>query len=130
MQSNLNTRLTTNYNTMFKWCSQIFLILLLCICSPLTTSAASEDTEDTEEISYGDADFLLLHGEGLSDEGLTNLRLLADTATALGKSMDIAAPGQVEGLYDQYDLILCYDLPSDSVLADRLIRSGSKILIL
>ncbi len=130
MQSNLNTRLTTNYNTMFKWCSQIFLILLLCICSPLTTSAASEDTEDTEEISYGDADFLLLHGDGLSDEELTNLRLLADTATALGKSMDIAAPEQVEGLYDQYDLILRYDLPSDSVLADRLIRSGTKILIL
>ena len=48
------------------------------------------------ETSSDEADLLLLHEEQISDKQLDDLRSLADTATTLGESMDIAAVSETE----------------------------------
>lgn len=96
--------------------------LLVLLTVPVSAAPAAE-------MLPGQADILLLHEEQLSDFQLENLRLLADTATALGKSMEIGTRSQVNRL-GAYSLILCYDLNSDPTFTQRLVQSGAKLLVL
>lgn len=110
---------------MYKRAGVLLILMLFCLCG----MTALADDSDTAPLP-GTADILLLHNEQVSDEELDNLRLLADTATALGKSMEISTPAQAVNRYSHYSLILGYALDSDSRLARTLVRSGTRLMLL
>ena len=106
------------------WCAAFLAFFLAAVVWVVPAGAAQA------EPLPGQADLLLLHEENLTDAQLENLRLLADAATALGKSMEIGTAAQANGSYSHYSLILCYDLEPNTALAQKLIQSGAKLLIL
>lgn len=122
MRSNSSTKWTASYSMTYK--GRFFLFTLL-LCTLLSVHAAA-----AQQHLPGEADILLLHDEQLSDAQLDNLRLLADAATALGKSMELGTPVQASGRYNRYALIICYDLQPDAALARTLTRSNAKLLLL
>ncbi len=108
----------------------LFAVLLFILPAVPASAASAQGLEPQQEALSGDADILLLHENAISDAQLDSLRILADTATALGKSMEIGTPEQAGGLYVHYSLILCYDLQQDASLAAELVQSGAKLLVL
>lgn len=107
-------------------CKRVLAVLLVLSIALLSVPVYAAETE----FSLGKADLLLLHEEQLSDDQLADLRILADTATTLGESMDIATASQAEALFDHYKMILCYDMQPDAVLAKQLTQSGAKLFLL
>ena len=128
MQSSLRKRWTVNCSTM---CKRLLWILcfcgLLCICLPI--QAQAEESPRAAELSGG-TDLLLLHEETISEDELGSVRILADSATALGKSAEIGTPEQADGLYGGYSMILCYKMTPDADLAGKLLQSGTRIMVL
>ncbi len=104
----------------------VLAAILLALALLLVVPAHAQEAET----DFGNADFLLLHEEQISEEQLGSLRLLADGATALGKSMDLATPAQAKSVLGHYSLILCYDLKPNATLARSLAESGAKVLLL
>ena len=124
MRSNSSTKLTANCNMT---CKRIFIALAVLLFSLLALPVSAAKAADKLP---GEADILLLHDEQVTDDQLENIRLLADTATALGKGMEIGTPAQASGLYSKYTLIICYSMDADDDLARTLINSGAKVLVL
>lgn len=128
MQSSLRKRWTANCSTTFKWLFWIIgFYALLCIFLPMQVRA--EESSQTVELN-GTADLLLLHEENLSEDELDSVRILSDSATALGKSAEIGTPEKAEGLYGRYSMILCYKMNHHTELAGELSQSGAKIMVL
>ncbi len=109
---------------MYKRFKILLTVLLFMLLSMPVLAASPEDSLP------GDADILLLHEEQVTDEQLESMRLLADIATALGKSMELGTPEQASGLYSHYSLILCYDMKQDASLAQTLVQSGTRLMVL
>ena len=121
MPSSSNTKWTVNCNMMSRLIS-----LALVLCLVLLPVSAAQQTEGL----LGDADILLLHEENVSDSDLRQLRILADGATAIGRSMELGTKDQTRRRLSRYQLILCYDLDRDDVFSRFLLRSGAKVLVL
>lgn len=117
-------------NSSGKWtasCSttcKLLLVLVLILSLGLPAAAA------TQESILSGGDILLLHSQTLDDGDLTNLRQIADGATALGRSLDLAEPGEGAVHLADYKLVICYDMPADPILARRLLDSQVKLLVL
>lgn len=105
-------------------CKRILAILLVFGITLFSVPAYAAETASDE------ADLLLLHEEQISDSQLDDLRILADTATTLGESMDIAAVSETDVRFDRYKMILCYDMQPDAALAKKLVKSGAKLFLL
>jgi len=121
MPLNLSGKWTASCSTTCK------LLLVLVLVLSLSARAAAA-TEESAELSGGD--ILLLHSQTLDEDDLTNLRLLADAATAIGRSMDLAEPGEGQAHLADYKLVICYDLKADPILGRRLVDSQAKLLVL
>lgn len=136
MPSSSSTRWTVSSNMTYELIfSKCFLWLssaaavMIAVCAvlmlrPLPAIAAAQSSSSKE------ADILLLHPDTVTDDQLDSLRILADTATALGMSMELGTPAQADILPDHYKLILAYNLGGDTVLAQQLAASGARLLIL
>lgn len=121
MPSNSNTKWTANCSMMSR-----LLPLLLVLCLLVVPVSAAQESE----APAGSADILLLHEENISDDDLQQLRILADGATAIGRSLALGTKDQARRQLSGYQLILCYDLDRDDVFSRFLVRSGAKVLIL
>ena len=120
MPLNLSGKRTASFNTTCK------LLIILALILSLSLPAGAASVEST--LSGGD--ILLLHSQTLDDGDLTNLRQIADGATALGRSLDLAEPGESIAHLTSYRLVICYDLKADPILARRLVDSQTKLLVL
>ena len=83
MPLNLSGKWTASFSTTCK------LLIILALLLSLSLPAGAASVEST--LSGGD--ILLLHSQTLDDGDLANLRQIADGATALGRSLDLADPG-------------------------------------
>ena len=120
MPLNLSGKWTASFSTTCK------LLIILALLLSLSLPAGAASAEST--LSGGD--ILLLHGQTLDDGDLANLRQIADGATALGRSLDLAEPGEAIAHLTDYKLVICYDLKADPILARRLVESQTKLLVL
>ncbi len=120
MPLNLSGKWTASFSTTCK----LLLVLALILSLGLPTAAA------TGESTLSGGDILLLHSQTLDDGDLTGLRLIADAATALGRSLDLAEAGEGAAHLADYKLVICYDMPADPILGRRLLGSQTKLLIL
>ena len=121
MPSSSNTKWTVNCSMMSR-----LLTLLLALCLLVVPVSAAQGAESLS----GSADILLLHEENISDDALEQLRILADGATAIGRSLELGTKDQARRHLSGYQLILCYDLDRDDVFSRFLLRSGAKVLVL
>ena len=120
MPLNLSGKWTASFSTTCK----LLVILALIFSLSLPAGAASEES------ALSGGDILLLHSQTLDDGDLANLRQIADGATALGRSLDLAEPGEAIARLTDYKLVICYDLKADPILARRLLDSRTKLLVL
>lgn len=120
MPLNLSGKWTASFSTTCK------LLLVLALILSLSLPAAAAAQEST--LSGGD--ILLLHSQTLDDGDLTDLRRIADMATALGRSLDLAESGEGAAHLGDYKLVICYDMQADPILVRRLLDSQTKLLIL
>lgn len=121
MPSSSNTKWTVNCNMMSRLVSAA-----LALCLVILPAAAAQDAGSLS----GDADILLLHEENISDDDLGQLRILAEGATAIGRSMELGAKTQASRVLSRYKLILCYGLERDDAFARLLMGSGARVLVL
>lgn len=120
MPLNSSGKWTASFSTTCK----LLLVLTLILSLSLPAAAAAQES------ALSGGDILLLHSQSLDEDDLINLRLLADAATALGRSLDLAEPGEGVTHLKDYKLVICYDLEADPILGRRLLDSQTKLLAL
>ena len=115
-------------------CSMMFnrgialcLVLLALLLSAVCAGAVEPETAFLPD---GSGDILLVHSRSLEDTARQSVERLVTLGAAMGKIVDYGTPEQCAAVLDQYDYVICYDLPGGEPEFERAMKDTDANLMI
>lgn len=101
----------------------LWLVLILTV--PVTVGA-----EEEAFLPDGSGDILLVHSRTPDEDARLGVEKLVTLGAALGKVVDYGTPAQCGQVMDQYEYVICYDLPEMEEAFEAALKTTSAHLMI